>query len=52
MDHADAASWLAAGWGPLLGAVTVVIVLSQMWTRINVIEEKVRALFDIINNKK
>ena len=39
-------------WPILLGFVTLVIVLAQMYSRIGVLEEKVRTLFDLFNKGK
>ena len=41
--------WLSAGWPVLLSGITLIIVLAQMHTRIGVVEEKVKTLFQIIN---
>jgi len=39
-------------WPILLGFITLVIVLAQMYSRINVLEDKVRTLFDLFNREK
>jgi|TARA_A100001388_G_scaffold162321_1_gene121089 hypothetical protein len=39
-------------WPVGLGFVTLVIVLAQMYSRINVLEDKVRTLFDLFNREK
>ena len=39
-------------WPILLGFVTLVIVLAQMYSRIGVLEEKVRTLFELFNKGK
>jgi len=39
-------------WPIALGAITLIIVLSKLDLRVAVIEEKVKALFDLINRKK
>jgi hypothetical protein len=39
-------------WPIALGAITLIIVLSKLDLRVVVIEEKVKALFDLINRKK
>ena len=39
-------------WPILLGLVTLVIVLAQMYSRIGVLEEKVRTLFELFNKGK
>ena len=41
--------WLSAGWPIFLAGITLVIVLAQMYTRIQVVEEKVKTLFELIN---
>ena len=38
-------------WPIALGAITLIIVLSKLDLRVAVIEEKVKALFDLINKK-
>lgn len=39
-------------WPILLGFITLVIVLAQMHSKIGVLEEKVRVLFELFNNKR
>ncbi len=39
-------------WPIALAFVSLVIVLAKMYTRIDVLEEKVRTLFDLYNQKK
>ena len=39
-------------WPILLGFVTLVIVLAQMHSKIGVLEEKVRTLFELFNREK
>ena len=39
-------------WPILIGFITLVIVLAQMYSRINVLEDKVRTLFDLFNREK
>jgi len=39
-------------WPILLGFVTLVIVLAQMYSRIGVLEEKIRTLFELFNREK
>lgn len=48
-DSISITAWLSASWPIFLGTITLVIVLAQMYTRIQVIEEKVRTLFSLIN---
>jgi hypothetical protein len=38
-------------WPIALGAITLIIVLSKLDLRVAVLEEKVKALFDLINKK-
>jgi len=38
-------------WPIALGAITLIIVLSKLDLRVAVIEEKVKALFEIFNRK-
>ena len=40
-----------ATWPILLGFITLVIVLAKMHTSIEVLQEKVKALFDLHNRK-
>lgn len=42
---------LAKGWPMLLALITLIIVLAKLDLRVAVLEEKVRALFDLINKK-
>ena len=39
-------------WPIALGFISLVIVLAKMYTRIDVLEDKVRTLFDLHNNSK
>jgi hypothetical protein len=42
-------------WPIFLGFVTLVIILARLWTDVEVVKEKVRTLFELINrinNKK
>ena len=39
-------------WPILLGIITLIIVLSKLDLRVAVVEEKVKALFDLINKRK
>lgn len=43
---------LAKGWPMLLAFVTLVIVLSKLDLRVAVLEEKIKAAFDIINRER
>jgi hypothetical protein len=42
---------LVKGWPILFAIITLIIVLAKIDIKISVLEEKVRALFDIINKK-
>lgn len=42
---------LAKGWPMLLALITLIIVLSKLDLRVAVLEEKVKALFDLLNKK-
>ena len=48
----DLTAWISAGWPIFLSGITLVIVLAQMYTRIQVIEQKVTQLFTLYNQKK
>jgi len=39
-------------WPMFIGFITLVVVLSQMYMRIQVLEEKVKTLFDLHNKSK
>ena len=39
-------------WPLLLGVITLIIVLSKLDLRVAVVEEKVKALFDLLNKRK
>ena len=39
-------------WPMFIGFITLVVVLSQMYMRIQVLEEKVKTLFDLLNKSK
>ena len=39
-------------WPRFIGFITLVVVLSQMYMRIQVLEEKVKTLFDLHNKSK
>jgi len=39
-------------WPLLLGIITLIIVLSKLDLRVAVVEEKVKALFNLINKRK
>ena len=39
-------------WPMFIGFITLVVVLSQMYMRIKVLEEKVKTLFDLHNKSK
>jgi hypothetical protein len=39
-------------WPILLGIITLIIVLSKLDLRVAVVEEKIKALFDLLNKRK
>jgi hypothetical protein len=39
------------GWPIFLGMITLIIVLSKLDLRVAVLEEKIKALFDMFNKK-
>ena len=39
-------------WPILLGIITLIIVLSKLDLRVAVVEEKLKAVFDLINKRK
>lgn len=43
---------LTKGWPILLAIITLIIVLSKLDLRVAVMEEKIRALFDLYNKMK
>lgn len=47
----ELAAIIGAIWPILLAFVTLVIVLAKMEVRLGVVEEKVKSLFDLWNNK-
>jgi hypothetical protein len=47
----DTLDLLAKVWPILLGFITLVIVLAKMDIRINVLEEKIKTLFELWNKK-
>ena len=47
----DLISLVNAVWPILLGFITLVIVLAKMHTSIEVLQEKVKVLFDLHNQK-
>ena len=42
---------LSKGWPMIAAFITLVIVLSKLDLRVAVLEEKVKTMFDLINNK-
>ena len=38
-------------WQIMVAFVTLVVILAQAYMRINVLEEKVKTLFDLLNNQ-
>jgi hypothetical protein len=47
----DALEILIKGWPIFLGMITLIIVLSKLDLRVAVLEEKVKALFEMFNKK-
>jgi hypothetical protein len=47
----DTLDLLVKIWPVLLGFITLVIVLAKMDVRINVLEEKIKTLFELWNKK-
>ena len=47
----DALEILVKGWPIFLGMITMIIVLSKLDLRVAVLEEKIKALFDMFNKK-
>jgi hypothetical protein len=45
-------NWLHVVRSSALGIITLIIVLSKLDLRVAVMEEKVKALFDLINKRK
>ena len=51
MDTVNTLNLLISLWPVFLGFITLVIVLAQMHSKIGVLEEKVRILFELHNKK-
>jgi hypothetical protein len=47
----DVVELLIKAWPVLFAIVTLIIVLSKLDLRVAVLEEKVKALFDLVNRK-
>jgi hypothetical protein len=47
----DTFDLLVKGWPILLALITLIIVLSKLDLRVAVLEEKVKALFDLLNRR-
>jgi hypothetical protein len=47
----DVVELLIKAWPVLFAIVTLIIVLSKLDLRVAVLEEKVKALFDLVNKK-
>jgi hypothetical protein len=47
----DVAELALKAWPVVLGVITLIIVLSKLDLRVAVLEEKMRAAFDLINKK-
>ena len=39
-------------WSVFIGLVTLIFVLSRLWTDVETLKEKVRTLFQLFNDKK
>jgi hypothetical protein len=48
----DALDLFIRGWPIILALITLIIVLSKLDLRVAVLEEKVKSLFQLINQKK
>ena len=47
----DALEILVKGWPICLAMITLIVVLSKLDLRVAVLEEKIKALFDMFNKK-
>lgn len=47
----DVVELLVKAWPVLFAIITLIIVLSKLDLRVAVLEEKVKALFDLVNKK-
>ena len=47
----DVVELLIKAWPVLFAVITLIIVLSKLDLRVAVLEEKVKALFDLVNKK-
>jgi hypothetical protein len=47
----DIIELLIKGWPILFALITLIIVLSKLDLRVAVVEEKIKALFDLVNKK-
>jgi hypothetical protein len=47
----DAMELLIKAWPILLALITLIIVLSKLDLRVAVLEEKIKAVFDLVNKK-
>ena len=47
----DALEILVTGWPIFLAMITLIVVLSKLDLRVAVLEEKIKALFDMFNKK-
>jgi hypothetical protein len=47
----DIVELLIKGWPILFAIITLIIVLSKLDLRVAVLEEKIKALFDLVNKK-
>jgi hypothetical protein len=47
----DLLEFLSKAWPVAAGFITVVIVLAKLETRVSVLEEKIKSLFDLLNKR-
>jgi len=47
----DTVELLLKGWPIIFALITLIIVLSKLDLRVAVVEEKIKALFDLVNKK-
>jgi hypothetical protein len=47
----DTVELLLKGWPVIFALITLIIVLSKLDLRVAVVEEKIKALFDLVNKK-
>lgn len=47
----EAIEAVSKGWQVIAGIITLVVIFAQMYQRIVVLEEKVKALFELVNRR-